>query len=164
MQLPPIERISHPRPSGLDAVTVVVAKVAAVAPVQPVSRDVQSSPPTPSVINLVNQTGKLGSNDPVYSNVADPMRRVLDPPTEPQDWTIHKPEPEKVEKPAPEPLSKVLMEHIKSMWTASADAVKVESAKTPLETEPVETVTKTGSLGAEGVTYSPGKITKPEKM
>lgn len=171
MQLPPIERISHPRPSGAEAVSVVVTKVAAVAPVHPVVRDAHAAATTPGVINLVNQASKPGANDPVYSNVADPTRRVLDPPSEPRDWTLHKPEPEKVEKPAPEPLSKVLMEHIKSMWTASAGAVTVEPAKNLLETEQVAQVkavaksgAKSGALTAEALTYSPGKITKPEKM
>lgn len=142
---------------------MVVAKVAAVAPVRSVASDVQSNIPTPSVINLVQPTGKPGSNDPVYSNVADPMRRVLDPPAEPQDWTLQKPALDKVEKPAAEPLSKVLMEHIKSMWTASADAVKVDPAKKPVETESVEPASKMKVLAADALTYSPGKITKPEK-
>ena len=143
---------------------MVVTKVAAVAPVHPVARDLQSTAPTPGVINLVNQTSKSGSNDPAYSNMADPMRRVLDPPTEPRDWTLHKPAPEKAENPAPEPLSKVLMAHIKSMWTASASAVTVEPAKNPVKADQLEAVAKSGALTAEALTYSPGKITKPEKM
>lgn len=143
---------------------MVVTKVAAVAPVHAVARDSQSAVPTPSVINLVNQTSKPGSNDPVYSNVADPARRVLDPPTEPRDWTLHKPAPEKAENPTPEPLSKVLMDHLKSMWTASASAVSVEPANNLLEKERLEAVAKFGALTAEALTYSPGKITKPEKM
>ena len=62
------------------------------------------------------------------------------------------------------PLYKVLMEHIKSMWTASASAVQVEQVKNQQEVNKPNPNVAPGVLAAEVLTYSPTKINKTEKM
>lgn len=120
--------------------------------------------PTPSVINMVGMSNKAASGDVVYSSVPDPTRHSPESATAPKDWTIHRAEPEKEEFPAPIPIYKVLIDHIKSMWTASASAVQVEQVKNQLEVPQKNPDATPGVLATEVLTYSPTKITKPEKM
>lgn len=120
--------------------------------------------PTPSVINMVGMSNKATSGDVVYSSVPDPTRHSPESATAPKDWTIHRPEPEKEEFPAPTPIYKVLIDHIKSMWTASASAVQVEQVKNQLEVPQKNPDATPGVLATEVLTYSPTKINKTEKM
>jgi hypothetical protein len=120
--------------------------------------------PTPSVINMVGMSNKATSGDAVYSSVPDPTRRSPESATAPKDWTIHRAEPEKEEFPAPVPIYKVLIDHIKSMWTASASAVQVEQVKNQLEVPQKNPDATPGVLATEVLTYSPTKINKTEKM
>ena len=45
----------------------------------------------------------------------------------PHDWTIHHAPSKKVQDPPPKPLYKVLLEHLKSIWLASAGAVHLQN-------------------------------------
>lgn len=140
-----------------------VIPVAAVIP----SANVASSPaePSPSVINMVGQGPKAIVGEGVYSSVSDPSRRGSEAATSPKDWTIKRPEPEKVENPPPVPLSQVLLEHIKLLWTASASAVQVQQeVRNQMEPDKVNLTSVPGTQAAESLTYSPSKINKTESL
>ncbi len=182
MQLPPLDRTPPLRPYSADAASASAVKIAAPVSTNPsahatpsvrsanpvqASQPVQAAPaiePTPSVINLVGMSNKSSAGEPVYTPVSDPTRRGSEAATAPKDWTIHRPEQEKVEDPPPEPLYKVLMDHIKSMWTASASAVQVEQVKNQQEVTKPNPISAPGVLATEVLTYSPTKINKTEKM
>ena len=87
---------------------------------------------TPGVVNHVNPALQSGSQqqtpnegEPVYTSVPDPVRNSAGSQQVPHDWTVQKPAPEKLETPPQKPLSQVLMDNLKSMWTASASAVQI---------------------------------------
>lgn len=116
------------------------------------------------MVNLINQADKPNFGEGVYSSVSDPSRRGADADTSAKDWTIHRPAPEKVQDPPPEPLSKVLLDHIKSLWVASASAVQVQQqVKNQVDMTPTGINAPQGALSAEVFTYSPTKISKTEK-
>ena len=182
MQLPPLDRTPPLRHYSADAASASAVKIASPesanppvhtpASVRAVSAVQAPHPaqapsaiePTPSVINMVGMSNKSSTGDAVYTSVSDPARRGSEAATAPKDWTIHRPEPEKVEDPPPVPLYKVLMDHIKSMWTASASAVQVEQVKNQQEVNKPNPNAAPGVIAAEVLTYSPTKINKTEKM
>ena len=133
-----------------------------VAPVNPPGQvSITPVEPTPSVINLVNQAHKPSIGEGVYSSVSDPTRRGSEAATSEKDWTIHRPVAEKVEDPPPVPISKVLMDHIQSLWIASASAVQVQQqVKNQLDTSQPNLNATPGTLSSEVFTYSPTKINK----
>ncbi len=111
MQLPPIDRIPNPRPAGADGGALSANRVIPVPPVNPSNNGVQpESAPKPGVVNLVNQVAKPNTGEAVYTSTPDPAKRGTEAATAQKDWTIHRPEPEKVEVPPPEPISKLLMD------------------------------------------------------
>ena len=162
MQLPPLERTPNLRPAGNEAVSVAAARVIPVAPVNPPGQvSITPVEPTPSVINLVNQAHKPSTGEAVYTSVSDPGRRGSEAATSEKDWTIHRPAVEKVEDPPPVPMSKVLMDHIKSLWLASASAVQVQQhVKNQLDSSQPNLNATPGTLSSEVFTYSPSKIKK----
>jgi hypothetical protein len=110
-------------------------------------------------------TPTTAQGEPVYTSVADPTKRGSEASTAPRDWTIHRPAPEKVENPPPKPLSQVLMDHLRTMWTASASAIQIEQVKNQIT--PAEQVIPTqvpGDLAKEVLTYAPAKIKKTENI
>jgi len=116
------------------------------------------------VINLVNQAEKPSAGEGVYSSVSDPTRKGADAATGTKDWTIHRPVVEKAEDPPPEPLSKILLDHLKSLWTASASAVQVQQqVKSQAELVLPGVKTTPGAIATEVFTYSPTKINKADK-
>ena len=120
--------------------------------------------PVPSVINLVNQADKPSSGEAVYTSVSDPVRKGADAAESPRDWTIKRPAPEKVEYPPPEPMSKVLLDHIKSLWQASASAVQVQQlVKDQVDLSKPAVNVAQGVVATEVFTYSPTKINKVER-
>lgn len=136
-----------------------------VAPVNPQVNPVASPEPGPSVVNLVGQVNKPERGEGVYTSVSDPGRRGSEAATAEKDWTIHRPKPEKVEDPPPVPISKLLMDHIKSLWLASASAVQVQQqVRNQLEVPPVNPNAQSGMLANEVLTYSPSKINKTENL
>jgi len=164
MQLPSIDRIQGLRPVAAESASLATGRVVPVAPTNVSQSSVLPVEPTPSVINLVNQGEKPSSGEGVYSSVPDPVRRSADAASEIKDWTIKRPEPEKVEDPPPEPLSKILLDHIKSLWLASASAIQVqEQVKEELDLTKPGPSAPQAALAAEAVTYSPSKVNGTEK-
>ena len=134
----------------------------------PVNPSVSASPsiePVPSVIDLVNPALKKNEGEPVHTSVSDPGRRGSEAATSPKDWTIHRPAAEKVEVPPPKPMYEVLMDHIKSMWTASASAIQLEQVSNQLN-PPVAVVPSEapGNLAKEVLVYDPNMIKKNEQI
>ena len=133
------------------------------APVNPaVSTSTQA--PSPGVVDMVNpalkgpQPAQAEAN---YTSVPDPMRRSAVVEMAPHDWTIHHPTAEKVENPPPKPMSQVLMDHLKTVWTASASAIQIEQVKNHLTTPMVNNPAQApGELAKEVLTYQPSKIRK----
>ncbi len=62
-------------------------------------------------------------------------------------------------------MYQLLMEHIKSMWTAGASAIQIEQVGNqltpPLQVPPTEAP---GTLAKEVLVYQPSKIAKNEKL
>jgi hypothetical protein len=164
MQLPTIDRISNLRPVAVESASLATGRVVPVAPVNPSTQSVPAAEPSPSVVNLINQTDKPSFGEGVYSSVSDPSRRGANADTSAKDWTIQRPAPEKVQDPPPVPLSKMLMDQIKSLWAASASAVQVQTqVKNQVDVAQTGANATPGALSAEVFTYSPSKINKAEK-
>ena len=163
MQLPSLDRIQNLRPVAVETASLATGKVVPVAPVNPQVQSVAPAEPSPSVVNLINTSDKPNFGEGVYTSVADPAR-VGAAASASRDWTIQRPEPEKVKDPPPEPLSKLLMDHIKSLWLASASAVQVQqNVKNQAEVTPAGISAPKGVLSSEVFTYAPTKINKTEK-
>jgi hypothetical protein len=161
MQLPPLDRTPGLRPSGAEVASVVAVRPIPVAVAADGSASIK---PTPSVVNLVNLANKPSTGEGVYTSVSDPARSGSEAATSLKDWTIHRPVSEKVEDPPPVPLSKVLMDHIKSLWTASASAIQVHQVKNQLDMSQPSANATPGMLSTEVFTYSPNKIKKTENI
>jgi hypothetical protein len=165
MQLPSIERNTNLRPTGTDLVSSGALRVIPVAPVNPPVASVQPAESSPSAIDMVNPALKASASQVQKAEVAEPTQRRVEDATAPQDWTIHRQEPEKVEDPPPKPLSQVLMEHIKTVWTAGASAIQIEQVKNQLTTPtPLNPADAPGLLAKEALVYTPSKINKTEDL
>lgn len=143
---------------------MAAARVIPVAPVNPSVNSVPSSGLTPGVVNLVNQANKPSAVEAVYTSVSDPARRGSEAATAPKDWTIHRPVAEKVEDPPPVPISKMLMDQLRSMWAASANAVQVQQVKNQLDLSQANPNATPGLLATEVLTYSPSKIKNTDNI
>ena len=163
MQLPPLDRTPHPRSYVVEAASMAAATVIPVAPVNPPVASTQANESTPSVINMVGKANKPSAGEGVYTSVSDPAKRGSEAATVSKDWTIHRPVIEKVEDPPPVPMAKVLMDQIKSLWTASASAIQVHQVKNQLDQSQPNPQATPGVLATEVFTYSPSKINKTEK-
>ena len=165
MSLPPIDRTSFPRQAGAEGGAVApVGRVMPVAPVNPVVPAGDETGFSPSVVNMVGQKS-ADTKDLVYTSVPDPTRRGSEAATVPRDWTIRRPEPEKVQDPPPEPLYKVLMDHLTSLWAASASAVQVQAqVRNQLDNTTPNQAAQPSPNGLAAVTYSPSKVAKNEKI
>lgn len=114
---------------------------------------------------MVNPALKTTEGEPVYTSVSDPAKHGSEAATAKKDWTIHRPAPEKVEDPPPKPLSQVLMDHLKTIWTASASAIQLEQVKDQLTPPQVRVPAEApGLLAKEVLTYAPAKIKKNESI
>jgi len=165
MQLPTIDRTPNLRPSGADAVSSGANRVIPVAPVNPSVNATSSIESTPDVIDKVNPALKPQSGgEAPYHSVSDPTQKGSESAT-PKDWTIHRPAKEKVEDPPPKPISQVLMDHLKTMWTASASAVQIEQVSNQLTTpQPVSPAEAPGQLAKQALVYTPSKVKKTESL
>ena len=158
------------RTAGADLASAGANRVIPVAPVNPsvhVSPHVEASDSTvsPSVVNRINPALQGNEGESVYSSVSDPTRRGSEAATSPKDWTIHRPEPEKVEDPPPKPMYQMLMEHIKQMWTAGASAIQIEQVGNLLTPPPpVPPADAPGTLAKEVLVYQPSKVAKNDKI
>jgi hypothetical protein len=154
----------------------VLSKAGGVIPVAPVNPRVEQSPPpeaTPGVVNHVSPALQAitraqpqpHEGEPVYTSVPDPVKRDASARQVPHDWTIHKPAAEKVEDPPKKPMSQVLLDNLKSIWTASASAVQVDQVANqlnrPAPTQPTEIA---GDLAKQVLTYQPTPIKKNQKV
>jgi len=168
MQLPSIDRNPNVRPTSADLASSGVSKMIPVAPVNPpVNLNTQVQPAQPSVVNMVNPALRPSNHgEPVYARAADPAISGSADVTAPKDWTIHRPEPEKVENPPPKPMSQLLMEHIRSMWNASANAVQVEQVSNQLvDPSPLAVSARNGGVAEQMLVYTPpNKVRKNEEI
>lgn len=157
------------------AVDPVSSRAGVVIPVAPVNPSVEASPPlepTPSVVNHVNPAlhtmgmqKQPNEGETTYTSVSDPVSRGASAQQSPQDWTLRRPAPEKPQDPPPKPISKVLMDHLKSMWSASASAVTVEQVNQALVRDtPIQPNQVPGELAKQSLVYQPSKIQKNEKI
>lgn len=167
MQLPSIDRLPSSRPVGADGVSSGANKVIPVLPVNPSSPASAiasaDTPPPPGVINLVNQVNKPSAGEAVYTSVSDPARRGSEAATSAKDWTIHRPEPEKVVVPPPEPISKLLMDFLRTMWRASGSAVEATLAENQAQNMQINPSSAPGDLAKLNLVYSAAKVSKTEK-
>jgi len=181
MQLPSIDRTTNPRPAGADLASAGANRVIPVAPVNPAVSDTSASTPattgasgtapTPGVVNhvspaLQNQVNRSANEgEPVYTSVPDPLRANAVTPAAPHDWTLHKPAPEKTTTPPAKPMSQVLMDQLKTVWTASASAVQIEQVKNQLAPPTALTpATTPGILAKQSLTYVPSQVKSPDKL
>lgn len=152
---------------------VVLSKASAPIPIPPVNPSQEASAPLvpePSVVNLVNPALQGGGarapneGEPTYTSVQDPVRRNASSQPVPNDWTIKRPAPEPVEEPPQKPISQVLMDNLKSMWTASASAVQLQQIGNQVAPPPVLPTPSQapGELAKQVLTYQPTKIKKSE--
>ena len=110
------------------------------------------------------QQAPRNEGEPVYTSVQDPStKRGAD--SAPRDWTIRRPEAEKAQTPPPKPISQVLLDHLKTVWTASASAIQVEQVKNQVTPpEPAAPTQVPGELAKEILTYKPARIKKTENI
>lgn len=150
---------------AVEAAALATGHVVPVVPVNPPVQAVPAAEPTPGVVNLIKQVDKPSVGEAVYTSVSDPVRPGSDAATPPKDWTIKRPAPEKVQDPPPEPISKILINHIKSLWEASASAVQVQQ-QVRNQVEPPQATSANvapGALTSEVYNFSPTRIQKLEK-
>lgn len=165
MQLPSVDRQPGLRSAGADLASSNGQRVIPVAPVNPpVTANPPDTPNPPGVVNKIGEGASLASTrSSVYQSVPDPIRRGGETAAEPHDWTIQRPEPEKVEDPPPIPMHQLLLDFIKSMWQASAMAVELSQAqKQNVLTNPPNPNAAPGEIAKENLTYTPSKIKKTE--
>lgn len=163
MSQAPIDRIQSVRPVAAEAAALSTGRVVPVVPVNPPQQVDAPTEVQPSVINKISTGDKPNVGEGVYSSVSDPSRQNLEDAV-PKDWTIKRPEPEKVQDPPPEPLSKVLLEQIKSLWQASASAVQVqEQVKNQIDPAKAAATVVPGVISTEVYSFSPTKINKIDK-
>jgi hypothetical protein len=164
MQMPSVDRTPIVRPAA-DVASSAVNRVIPVAPVNPPVQSVTPAEPSPSVIDMVNPALKTNEGERVYTSVSDPGRAGSEAATTPKDWTIRRPAPEKAEAPPPKPMAQILMDHLRTVWSASASAIHIEQAKARLEQPlPVNPALAPGNLAKEVLTYEPAKIKKNDKL
>ncbi len=167
MQLPNIDRNPNLRPAGVDLASSGASRVIPVAPVNPSVSAHPSIEPTAGVVDLVNPALKGHDSEKIYTGTHDPVKPGAEAARTEKDWTIHKPAPEKVEDPPPKPIYQVLLDHIKSMWTASANAVQMEQVSNQLNLHvppPVAPADAPGNLAKEVLVYQPQTIKKTENV
>lgn len=165
MQLPSIDRTPNLRPSGVDAVSAGASRVIPIAPVNPPVTARPNLEPVPSVVDLVNPALKAEKAEAVYTSVSDPGRPGSEASTAPKDWTIRRPMTEKAEDPPPTPIYQLLIDHIKTMWLASASAVQITQVNDQLnQPVPVGSADTPGTLAKESLVYDQNVIKKNERL
>ena len=167
MQLPNIDRTAI-RPAGME-VAAPAPRVIPVAPVNPPA-PVQESAGVVNDINPVVQA-QARANEAAKADQGSQ--------TDGKDWTQRKEAAPKVEEAPPkEPLSKVLMDHMTAVWSASARVVEIWMQNNPAHNpvanqqaqsqvqatnRQVDPVATPGVIAKEVLTYSPTQIRKTEK-
>jgi hypothetical protein len=164
MQLPTIDRTQQIRPAGVEAASSGANRVIPVAPVNPSVAHAKPIESGPDVIDKVNPALKAqAASQTPYQSVSDPVQRGSEA-SQQHDWTIHRPPQEKAENPPPKPMSQVLMDHLKTVWTASAGAVQIEQVKIQANVQPPVAPTEMpGQLAKQSMVFEPSKIKKVDK-
>lgn len=169
MQLPSVERSPNQRPAGADLATPAAARVIPVAPVNPS----QGAQAPPGVVNGINPDIQAKASQ---SSTADPLQGGSSADNSSKDWTERKSTVHKPEAPPKEPISKMLLDHIHSLWSASAKAVELwymqnqEQIQSPTKTQNLaqsrnqDPSAIPGVAAKEALTYAPNKIKKPENI
>jgi hypothetical protein len=172
MQLPNIDRTAI-RPAGTEVVVPAAARVIPVAPVNPPAPMAE----TASVVNDINPAVQARASEAARS---DPLQGGSQADNAGKDWTQRKEssasEPEEV--PPKEPLSKMLIDHMAAVWSASARVVEIWMQNNPAQNPSVnqqvqaqaqaasrqaDPMATPGVIAKEALTYSPTQIKKPEK-
>ena len=168
MQLPSVDRQPGVRPAGAALEQSPGPRVVPVQPVNPPEQVRQ-----PGVVNNISEGAvqqaqqAQQASEAVFRSVQDPVQRSPDAERPESDWTIKRPQPQKVEDPPPEPISKRLLEFLRSMWRASGSVVDMAQPQAdaqnaaPNQNNPQATP---GVLAKEELTYTPSKIKKNEKL
>ena len=171
MQLPNIDRTAI-RPAGTEGVVPAAPRVIPVAPVNPPAPVAE----TASVVNDINPAVQARVNE---ASRADPLQGGSKADDSGRDWTQRKEAPARQEEAPPkEPLSKMLMEHMTAVWSASARVVEIWMQNNPAQnpavnqqvqaqaqaaSRSVDPMATPGVVAKEVLTYSPTQIRKTEK-
>lgn len=163
MQLPTVERTPNLRPSGADVAVPAAARVIPVAPVNP-AQHVQESV---GVVNNINPQVQA------QAGAVDPLQGGSQADNSGRGWTQSKGAPVSLEEAPKEPLSKMLLEQIHLVWSASARVVEIWLMNNPAQNQAqIQNLAQSrnqvptaipGVLAKEALTYSPSKIKKTEK-
>jgi hypothetical protein len=142
------------------------ARVIPVAPVNP-SQQVQE---TSGVVNNIDPQVQAKA---AQAASADPLQGGAQADNTGRDWTQRQEIPGKPAEPPKEPLSKMLLDHIHSVWSASARVVEIWLMNNPVQNQiQIQNQAQSrnqdssaipGMLAKEALTYSPTKIRKTEK-
>lgn len=168
MQLPTVERTPDLRPAGAETAAPAAARVIPVAPVNP-SAQVQESA---GVVNNIDPQVLARANQAAN---ADPLQGGAGADNSSRDWTQSHEASARPPEPPKEPLSKMLLEQIQMLWSASARVVEIWLMNNPAQSQNQQQIQNLaqlrnqdssaipGVLAKEALTYSPSKIRKTEK-
>lgn len=164
MQLPSVDRQPGARPAGAGLEPSPGPRV---VPVPPVNPPVQVR--EPGVVSSISQSAieQARASESVFRSVQDPVQRSPEAGRPENDWTIKRPQPQKVEDPPPEPISKRMLEFLRSMWRASGSVVEMAQPLAQTQNMPLNQnnpQAMPGVLAKEELTYTPSKIKKNEKL
>ena len=161
MQLPSVDRQPGARPAGADLVAAHGPKVVPVPPVNPLATAVVA----PGAVNNIGDNAARNANEVVYTSVSDPARRGSEAATGSKDWTIRRPDTEKVVEPPLPPISRLLLDFLQSVWRASGGAIEIAQAQNQsLPVNDRNPNATPGLFAKEDLTYTPSKIKKNEKL
>jgi hypothetical protein len=179
MQLPQIDRNAI-RPAGSEVVVPAASRVIPVAPVNPPSAAIESA----SVVNEINPAVQAHASaqaaEARHAPQADPLQGSGSADAAHKDWTQRKEATvaQKSEAPPKEPMSKMLMEHMHAVWSASARVVEIWMQNNPnqnsatqqqvqvqnqVANRQVDPMAAPGVMAKEVLTYSPSRVKKTEK-
>jgi hypothetical protein len=173
MQMPSVDRSLNLRPASADLVVSAATRVVPVAPVNP---SVQAASAVVNEISPELQAKIQQKEAAVLQSAPDPLKGGSAGDAVQKDWTERKPAPEKaVEAPPKESISKMLLDHIHSLWAASARAVEAslmtnqssnqtqQRVQSLNQTRSQDPLAVPGIVAREDLTYTPSKIKKTEK-
>jgi hypothetical protein len=166
MKMLSVDRIETLRVIGADAATLGSARTVPQATATHAPVKVRASAavePTPSLVNKIGQLNKAASAGVVYANLSGPAMRASGSELAPYDWSLSSSTAVKVEdKP---PLTDLLIEHLKSLWLASAMAIQTQQPKDEklaIKSEAGgQTKANAGISSGLAMLYSPSQIKIP---
>lgn len=164
MQLPSVDRQPGARPAGASLEPSPGPRVVPVPPVNPPEQVRQ-----PGVVSNISEDAlqQAKASESVFRSVQDPVQRSPEAERPESDWTIKRPQPQKVEDPPPEPISKRMLEFLRSMWRASGSVVEIAQPQAQIQTAPLNQnnpQAMPGVLAKQELIYTHSKIKKNEKL